>query len=403
MSEAGDSIQLSVVVPTFNERANVEALVQRLENVLGDLRWEVIFVDDYSPDGTAELVHQLAGSDRRIRLISRHNRRGLSSAVVEGALAAAGDVVAVMDGDLQHDENLLPRLYEAVASGSTEIATASRFLEEGGADGLSSESRKKISNSGIKLANWAFGLDLTDPLTGFFVAQRSTVLDALPQISGQGFKILLDLITASPVMPKVTEFPFKFRPRLHGESKLDGRVMYDFFLFFIEKKIYPVLPLPAQLISFGLINTVGIAVHLLVFELVLGLFAAGFIVAQFAGTFFGMVFNYTVNNAVTYSDRKLRGRKFYIGFCIFAVLCSVGIVANIGVANMLHDRYTELSYLLPALAGALIGVVWNYAATRTLVWGRESRKQRRALRRLMKRREQELPESSAALSARSSV
>ncbi|MEM9196240.1 MAG: polyprenol monophosphomannose synthase, partial [Pseudomonadota bacterium] len=282
--EGGPSggIALSVVVPTFKERDNIAEIVARLDRVLAGIGWEVIFVDDASPDGTADAVRVIARHDTRVRLILRHNRRGLSSAVVEGALAASGEVVAVMDGDLQHDESVLPELYAAVAvppagtdaSGNApgnapgdapgdapEIASASRFLREDGADGLSSARRLQISNTGIRIANAAFGLRMTDPLTGFFAMRRAVLLRALPRLSGLGFKILLDLVTAAEPRPRITELPFRFRERLHGESKLDNRVMYDFFLFFIEKKIGRFLPLPARFISFSMINAVGIAVH----------------------------------------------------------------------------------------------------------------------------------------------
>ena len=376
-----DETALTVVVPTFNESKNIQEMHRRLEKVLAGLAWEVIFVDDASPDGTGNVVRELARRDRRVRLIERHDRRGLSSAVVEGALAAAADVIAVMDGDLQHDESVLPRLYEEVASDRAEIASASRFLQADGADGLSSERRLKMSNTGIELANRAFGLDLTDPLTGFFVVRRATVLEALPHLSGQGFKILLDLITSPAIRPRVVELPFKFRPRMHGESKLDRRVMYDFFLFFIEKKVRPILPLPARFISFALINSIGILVHLATLVLMVGLLGSGFTLGQLVGTFLGMAFNFAVNNAVTYSDKTLRGARFAIGFGLFCVLCSVGVVANIGMANILHERYTEASYILPALAGALIAVVWNYAATQAFVWGRHSRWSRKVLKR----------------------
>ena len=211
--------------------------------------------------------------------------------------------------------------------------------------------------------------------------RRQAVLDALPHLSGQGFKVLLDLITASPEPLRIAELPFRFRARVHGELKLDNRVMYDFFLFFIEKKIRPVLPLPARFISFALVNTVGIGVHLLALVFMVGFLGTGFTIAQLIGTFLGMLFNYSVNNVVTYSDQRLKGRNFYIGFLIFSTLCSIGIVANIGMANILHERYSELSYVLPALAGALIAVVWNYVATQTLVWGRKSCKQRKVLKR----------------------
>jgi dolichol-phosphate mannosyltransferase len=373
-----EHIDLSVIVPTFNESGNISEIVKRLDTVLAGFGWEVIFVDDNSPDGTAEIVRTLAADDRRIRLISRHNRRGLSSAVIEGMLAATADILAVMDGDLQHDETVLPRLYDAVARGGADIASASRFLLEDGADGLSSEKRVHLSNTGIKAANRLFGLELTDPLTGFFVVRRNVVEDALPNLSEVGFKILLDILASASKPPRIVELPFKFRPRASGASKLDNRVLYDFLLFFIEKKLSRFLPVPSQFLSFALINTIGIGVHFSIFFPLVDFANVDFFPAQLIATIIAMAFNYSVNNFVTYHDRQLRGTDFYIGFVVFAALCALGIIANVGVASILHTQYENLFYAVPALAGALITVVWNYAATKAFVWGGRARRRRMA-------------------------
>jgi dolichol-phosphate mannosyltransferase len=391
-------IQLSVVIPTFNERDNVKEIVARLDRSLGDIAWEAIFVDDCSGDGTADVVRDIASMDSRVRLVLRHNRRGLSSAVVEGALASAGDIVAVMDGDLQHDESVLPELYATVARGDADIASASRFLEPGGADGLSSKARHQISNTGIRLANTLFGLSLTDPLTGFFAIRRDVVLDALPELSEIGFKILLDLIAAAKPRPKVVEIPFKFRERVHGESKLDNRVMYDFFLFFAEKKIAPFIPLPARFLSFALINWFGVLIHLAVLSLVMASFGGGFPNAALAATLVAMAFNYWANNALTYRDRRLKGGRFYLGFLVFAGLSSVGVIANVGVASMLASQYDSLYYLIPAVLGALLTVVWNYVVTSAFVWGQDRASARRAAR-LRPKSVVEIPRIEAARGA----
>lgn len=366
---AGD-IGLSIVVPTFNEKDNVRIMAERLEAVLGDSGWELIFVDDSSPDGTGDAVRELARDDPRVRLILRHNRRGLSSAVIEGALAASADIVAVLDGDLQHDESVLPKMVDIIRQDKADLVSASRFLTEDGADGLSSAARVSLSNNGIRLANTVFGLKMSDPLTGFFVVKRSIVQKALPELSELGFKVLMDIVVSSRPRPRIKEVPFKFRERQHGESKLDNRVLYDFFLFFLEKKVSSILPLPARFLSFAIINSVGILVHLAAFS---GLSTTQFLTfsgAQLAATFVAMGFNYAVNNEVTYSDRKLRGRKFYIGFLIFAALCSIGVFANVSVAAMIHNDFPGLIALLPAAAGAMVTVVWNYVATNAFVWGR---------------------------------
>lgn len=364
---SGRGIDLSIVVPTFNERSNVGEVVRRLDRTLGDLSWEVVFVDDASPDGTAEVVRGMAGRDRRVRLISRHNRRGLSSAVVEGGLAAAADVIAVMDGDLQHDEGVLPALYDTVRRSGADIASASRFLLEDGASGLASDRRHKISNTGIRIANAAFGLEMTDPLTGFFVMRRAVLERALPRLSESGFKILLDIITAAGPGLEIIEVPFRFRERTHGESKLGNRVLYDFALFILEKRVGSYVPVPARFLSFALVNGVGILLHLVVLATAMGVLSMGFVAAQLIATILAMFFNYTVNNAVTYNDRRLHGADYWVGFVIFATLCSVGIVGNVGVATVLHQQYQGVDYLA-ALAGAIITVVWNYAATRAFVW-----------------------------------
>jgi dolichol-phosphate mannosyltransferase len=359
-----------VVVPTFNERENIAAVVERLDRTLGDFGWEVIFVDDASPDGTAAAVRAIARTDLRVRLISRHNRRGLSSAVVEGALASSGDVIAVMDGDLQHDESVLPTLCKHVADGEADIAAASRFLSTDTPDGLSSETRVRISNTGIMLANSAFSLELTDPLTGFFAMRRETFERALPGLSALGFKILLDVITSQRPRPAVVEVPFTFRAREHGESKLDRKVMYDFFLFFLEKVIGRFAPVPARFLSFALVNAVGILLHLALLVPSVSVFRMDFAAAQLVATIGAMFFNYSVNNLITYHDASLKGARFWLGFGVFAALCSVGIVANVGVASMLHQQFDSILYVIPAMAGAFITVVWNYVATKFFVWGR---------------------------------
>lgn len=363
----GSRTELSVIVPTLNERGNIRSVVESLDAALQGIAWEVIFVDDFSSDGTPEAVRAIAAVDRRVRLIERHNRRGLSSAVVEGALAASADIIAVMDGDLQHDETLLPRLYATVANGEADLASASRFLRENDADGLSSEGRKKLSETGIRLSNAAFGLDMSDPLTGFFAVRRDVVVRALPRLSEVGFKILLDIITAVEPRPRVVELPFSFRERAYGESKLSKRVLYDFFLFLIEKKIRPIIPLPAQFLSFSMINAVGILVHIAAYT-VLTSSAVGFGQAQLFATLIAMAFNYYVNNELTYSQNRLTGNAFYLGFVVFALVCSVGVVANVSVAVMMHDRYGDMAELIPVIFGALVSVVWNYGATRYFVW-----------------------------------
>lgn len=367
-------IQLSVVIPTFNERENVKLLHERLANALSTISWEAVFVDDFSPDGTSEAVRALARQDARVRLIFRHNRRGLSSAVVEGCLAASADIVAVMDGDLQHDEQVLMDLYKSVASGAADIATASRFLGVETVTGLASAKRQRLSERGIQLANRLLGLHLTDPLTGFFVTRRSVFLGALDRLSELGFKILLDLIVSSEPRPRVVELPFNFQKRLHGESKLDNAVMYDFLLFLIDKTLGRVLPVPARFYSYGVVGGFGVFVHMATLFVVHSLAGLTFSTAQGVSTVVALISNFTLNNFITYFDKRLFGLEFVRGFLVYALVCSVGVVGNIGVASVLHERFNSASYVVPAFVGILVGVVWNFAASNVFVWKQKSRK-----------------------------
>jgi dolichol-phosphate mannosyltransferase len=368
--------QLSVIVPTYNEKDNIAPMVASLERVLGAINWEVIFVDDGSPDGTAATVREIARHDRRVRLISRHNRRGLASAVVEGGLAATGEVIAVMDGDLQHDESVLPELYRRVASGEADVASASRFIEDHAREGLGSDQRLALSNRGIGMANKFFGLDLTDPLTGFFALRRNRLEETVPRLSGLGFKILLDLITSMSPAPNVSEVPFKFRQRVAGESKLDRKVMYDFFLFFMEKWIGRFAPIPGTWLSTALIASLGILAHLALVIPAVSLFGLPFMPAQLAAAILSVLVIFSANNWISRSDAVLKGARFWQGLAVFCLMSAIGVAANVGVAALVHRDYPWLIYVVPATAGAMISVVWNFIAGKAFgFWNRRTRLQ----------------------------
>lgn len=366
--------ELSVVVPTFNEKANIAAMVESLDRVLGNISWEVIFVDDSSPDRTADVVRALARTDRRVRLISRHNRRGLSSAVVEGALAASGDIIAVMDGDLQHDEAVLPELFRRIATGEADIASASRFLQDHAREGLGTDQRLQISNTGISLANRFFGLELTDPLTGFFALKREKLEQAVPRLSGLGFKILLDLVTSIQPPPRVSEVPFRFRQRVAGESKLDRRVMYDFFLFFLEKSIGRFAPIPGTWLSIALVSILGILAHLAIVVPAVSVAHMPFIAAQLVATIAALFATFSVDNMLRHRDSSLRGRRFWTGLAVFTLLCAIGIFANVSIAALIRTDFPGLVYVIPATVGALVSVVWNFAANKAFgLWRKQNK------------------------------
>jgi dolichol-phosphate mannosyltransferase len=355
---------LSIIVPCYNERPNVAPMVAKLAAALTGIAWEVIYVDDNSPDGTAQEVRRIAQHDPRVRCIRRIGRRGLASAVIEGALSSSADYVAVIDGDLQHDETRLPVMLKALQGGDYDITVASRHVEGGDNAGLSSRFRHVLSDGGIWLAQAFLPVRLTDPMSGFFMLPRPLFEDLARGLNGQGFKILVDLMLSSGAPLRVLEVPARFRERAAGESKMDALVMIQFAGLLLDKVFGGFLPL--RFFSFALVGALGVVVHLLVLAMLRQVTVLGFEVEQIIATVVAMAFNFQLNNAITYRDQRLKGPRLWRGLILFMVVCGFGAVANVGIAQMLYERHT--TWTVAGGVGALIGVVWNYAVSATLVW-----------------------------------
>jgi dolichol-phosphate mannosyltransferase len=337
-------------------------MVAGLDAALAGVAWEVVFVDDNSPDGTADTARGLARADARVRCLRRVGRRGLSSAVIEGALSSSADYVAVLDGDLQHDETRLPAMLRAVEAGA-DLAIGSRHVGGGDSAGLSSSFRRKLSAAGIRLARALTGANINDPMSGFFLLRRDLFEQLAGRLNGQGFKILLDLVLASPKPLNIVEIPYKFRPRAAGESKLDALVMAQFAGLLIDKALRGTVPL--RFINFALVGAFGVLINLAVLQIARAC-GLSFGAAQTLGTFIAMVANFQLNNQLTYRTQRLRGKNIWRGLLLFMVVCSLGAIANIGIARALYAE--NASGVLAGAAGAAVGVVWNYAVSATLVW-----------------------------------
>ncbi len=339
--------ELSVVVPCYNERPNVVPMIAKLEAALAGIAWEVIYVDDNSPDGTTQEVRRIARGDSRVRCVRRIGRRGLASAVIEGALSSSADYVAVIDGDLQHDETRLPVMLAALRTGSYDLAVASRHVEGGDNEGLGNRWRHVLSDGGIRLAQTFLPVRLNDPMSGFFMMPRPLFEDLAKNLNGQGFKILLDLVLSSPAPLRVVEVPARFRERVAGESKLDALVMVQFAGLLLDKVFGGLLPL--RFISFALVGVLGVIVHLFVLGLLRHFTALGFEADQAGATLIAMVFNFQLNNAITYRDQRLRGPRLWRGLC-----CSWWCAASAQLP-MSASRRCSMSSTLPGLSPARLG------------------------------------------------
>ena len=354
--------ELTIVVPTFNEKANIPLLVDRLAQLLTSCDWEVIFVDDNSPDGTAAAARAIGASDSRVRCIRRIGRRGLAGACLEGMLASQARYVAVMDADLQHDEGLLVPMLEALRAGRADVAVASRYLYGGSAAGLSKQ-RSRVSRGSNTLVRLLLGIDLTDPMSGHFMIRRDALEAIAPSLSTQGFKILLDILATARGSLRTIELPSTFRERQHGESKLDSKIALDFAALVTAKLTNDAVS--ARFLLFCMVGLTGIGIHLSILSALL-ITNLSFGAAQAFATIGAIAWNFVLNNLFTYRDQRLTGWHFVTGLIRFQVICAIGAISNVGIATWIYD-YDE-TWWIAGLGGALIGTVWNFVVSAALVW-----------------------------------
>jgi len=356
---------LSIIVPTLNERENIEPLLTLITAALPNTAWEVIFVDDDSRDGTPEHVRAQARRDPRVRCVQRIGRRGLATACMEGVLACASPFIAVMDADLQHDERLLPQMLQVLDNGAADLVIGSRYVPGGGVGDWSS-GRVRMSGLATRLARVICKANVADPLSGFFMCRREVFEAALRRMSGQGFKVLLDLLASSPEPPRVRELPYSFRERQHGESKLDAMIAWEYGMLLADKLVGRFVPVRFAL--FGLIGGLGLIVHLGTLWLALNLLGIEFAAAQAVATIVAMTSNFVLNNQFTYRDQRLRGLGLLRGLVVFYLICGVGAVANVGVAS--YAFTSSHTWWLAGVAGAVVGSVWNFAMSSVFTWRR---------------------------------
>jgi len=354
--------ELCVVLPTYNERQNIAILIDLVRAALDGVAWEIIVVDDNSPDGTAGAVRAIGEADRRVRCIRRVGRRGRARACLEGMLASQARYAAVLDADLQHDEALLPAMLQRLRDGEADLVVASRRVETGSDAGLSGL-RLRGSRWAGALARRLLGVALSDPTSGFFMLRRDVVEEIAPSLSHQGFQVLLDIVvTAGPL--RIVELPYAFRERQHGESKLDAGIVLDFAALVTAKLTNDAVSF--RFLMFCLVGTTGIAIHMAALQVAVEELALRFAAAQAVATVTAITWNFALNNLVTYRDRRLAGWRFLTGLLRFQLVCAVGAISNVGAASWIYGYDT--GWWIAGLGGALMGAVWNYVVSAAFVW-----------------------------------
>jgi dolichol-phosphate mannosyltransferase len=356
--------QLSVIVPTFNERENVEPMINALSEALAGIPFEVVFVDDNSPDGTAALVKQFARARSGVRCLHRIGRRGLSSAVVEGVLSSSAPFVAVVDGDMQHDETKLPAMLALLQNDSADVVVGSRYVEGGGL-GDWTASRVWMSKFAAGLSRTILkGQALQDPMSGFFMTRRDSFDRVVPHLSIEGFKILLDFIASTETRLRIAEVPYHFRLRVHGESKLDSLVLWEYAVLLLDKLVGRFVP--PRFVLFVAVGATGVAVHFSVLASLISFAKQDFLYAQGVATLVAMTWNFILNDTLTYRDKRLKGIRWFKGLLSFYLVCGLGALANVGIASALFEK--SYSWWVAASAGIVVGTVFNYAMTSMFTW-----------------------------------
>lgn len=355
--------ELALVIPTLNERDNVQPLLDKLNAALQDIHWEAIFVDDNSRDGTAELIREVSGRIPHVRVLQRVGRRGLTSACIEGIMATAAKYVAIMDADLQHDETLLPRMLDVLRSRQYDLVIASRNTGDGSMGNFSTV-RVRLSHAGKWLSQTVAGAKLSDPMSGFFMADTEFVREAVPRMSAISFKVLVDLVSSSGRQVRFAEVPYTFRERIHGESKLDPNTLLEYGILIAHKLIRGVVPV--RFVLFSIVGTVGLVLHLLTLGIAVGLYRQPFQRWQLIGTLIAMFSNFWLNNEFTFRDRRLKGAQIFSGALTFALCCGLGAISSIALGDWLIDRNIPL-YLAGA-AGTIMAAVWNFGVSSMITW-----------------------------------
>ena len=372
--------ELTVIAPSFNEADNVVPLIEKLTAALDGVHWEVIFVDDDSPDGTSERVREQARINSRVRCVQRLGRRGLTSACAEAVLASSAPYVAIIDADLQHDERLLPKMLAVLKSGEAEVAIGSRYTEKKLSEGFT-RFRQITSLIATRLAQTILHAELSDPVSGFFMAKREVFEGAIRNLSGIGNKILVDVFASSGRRLTFRDLPYTFRERLHGDSKLDTLTVWEYLVLLADKVFGRFIPI--RLILFSLVGASGVLVNLAVFWAVLLSGLAGsyspepavqFTVAQALATVVAATSNFFLNNILTYRDKRLRGWAVLSGLISFLAISSVGAVVGIAFGGQVLSWFPEVmrqgKYVLTFanLSGIAVSTILNFSATAMFTW-----------------------------------
>ena len=358
---------ISIVIPTFNEVENIIPLLKNLTLLINDFENEIIVVDDDSPDGTSEEVNKYMKINKRIKLITRIGRSGLSSAIKEGLIFAQGKYLLVLDGDGQHHPSFILDMLKEINKKKYDIVIGSRFLNNSKLEGLSNKRSlgSKIANRMARITLHRNYSKLTDYLSGCFCLEREITKKFIRKIEINGFKFLYELLSLSKGNLSVNEVPLIFKERKFGNSKLDIAIIWDFLISIIHNLTLRLLPRRA--ISFGLVGISGIFVQLFITSFLVKIFLIDFYNALPFAVIFAATSNFIINNQVTFRAERLKNKALFIGLLKFLIVASLPVIANVGITTAFY-KYITADTFIAQIAGIAIVYAWNYLASSSFVW-----------------------------------
>ena len=362
---------ISIIIPTFNEVNNILPLINKLIKIIKHFEYEIIVVDDDSPDGTSEEVNQYMQKNQNIKLITRIGRSGLASAIKEGLLFAKGKYLIVLDGDGQHDPICVLDMVNEIIKSNADLVIGSRFLDSSKLKGLSEK-----RSIGSKIANQASRISLpknysliTDYLSGCFCINKVNTEKLIRKIEINGFKFLYELLSLSKGRLNIIEVPLVFKLRKYGNSKLDLAIVWDFLISILHNFSFRIVPRRA--ISFGLVGLSGVFIQLSLTLILTRIFLLEFSKVLPFSVVCAATSNFLINNQLTFRNNRLRNFSLFKGLLKFLLVASLPVIANVGITTAFY-KYISADTFIAQLAGIAIVYAWNYMASSLFVWNRST-------------------------------
>lgn len=354
---------LSIILATYNERDNIIPLYDLINKELSNkVKYEVIYVDDNSRDGSIEKIKYLSVYKKNVKYILRKNKRGLSSAQLTGAAEASGNLILFMDSDMQHNPKYIMEMVNLIKNNNYNIVSASRFLNNKNFN--LKEKRYKLSKIIINLINFVFDLNKTDILTGYFILKKNILIENKKFFSTKGFKLLLDIFFNSKTKLLHTEIPFDFEPRNYGESKLNFEIIIEFFYLMIN--YFSNRYVPFRYFLYSIIGCIGLTLQFIILYLFTYLINLEFIYSNMIAIVIAMTLNFFLNNISTFFDIKIKKENYFEKLLKFYLICFVGIIINYSVFYLIYANFNLI--FLSIFIGTFIGSIWNFWINSKFTW-----------------------------------